>query len=256
MLSRLDRASDRGRDIGPVRGELFEETTGSEGEDTPIPVVSAFIQKRLRARPVRLLHEAIDAETQFRATIGNACAAPDISETSFGAIRLDPEGHQPAFPRQHRAALRRCDECVRVGDVMIAGTNQHHAVARQAMRRQRDRRSGVPRARLEDDGGLVLALLAFDEIEMGVPRNDHGHGEDRAALRARKRLLEQRRLPHQRQKRLGLCSPAARPQPRTAAAAQDYRRNTISHARLLIRLERPRQSRRHILADPAAGGKS
>ena len=147
---------------------------------------------------------------------------------------MDTERNQPAFPGERGALLRCRDEGGGVGDVVIAGTDQHHPVGREAVRSERNGGGGVARARFDQDRDLGEVRLALDMIEMRATGHDHRRAENGTIPRARERLLEQRFAPDKGQKRLGPSGPAARPEPRAAAATQDYRRDKVRHANLHI----------------------
>ena len=120
--------------------------------------------------------------------------------------------------------------------MVIAGADQHHCVPGQAQRGQRNRGSSIAGARLDDDlGSRLPAKLRLDLLHMRRAGDDDRRREAPIFSGARERRLEQGLIADQRQERLGLYRPAARPQPRAAAAAQDYRGDGSCHGKLLIR---------------------
>ena len=120
--------------------------------------------------------------------------------------------------------MRGGGERLAVADVVVARADQHHRVGRQQPRRQRDRGGGVPGGGLDHDPRVgIVADLRLDMLEVGLPGHDDRRPEPGVGRAAIERGAEQRVVADQRQEWLGLGRPAAWPQPRPAAAAQDNR---------------------------------
>ena len=145
--------------------------------------------------------------------------------TPYGAevIHIEP----PHNPDHHRFDHRRA-KGPGVADMVVAGAHQHHRVGRQAPGGERDSSGGVLRLGLDDDrGARRFAMLRFDMFEMLRAGDHDGRRETFASGTAPQCRFEQRALANQRQERLGPARPAARPQPRAAAAAQDDRHDGL-----------------------------
>ena len=89
-----------------------------------------------------------------------------------------------------------------------------------------DRRTGVAGERLEQDGLRLdadLAQLLVDQEAMILVADQQRCGEADVAQAARRRVLQQRPLGHERQELLGIRRARQRPQARAGAAGQDDR---------------------------------
>ena len=217
--AKRNRAAGGGGNRRTMGFELGEESPGAKGEDPAVPGIIACGEELLGARAVRLFDELRNLRPGPGA---DGFAAFEIAEAGLGRYRLDPEADQPVVRSQFGCGACGCHECRAIGNVVIARANQHHRILRQTQRGQRDRRRSVARRRLDDHVGTKGAgQLRFDMFEMLDPCDHHRRREMRRIRRAQDGRLKQRIVTNQRQERLGLGHPAARPEPGAAAAAKD-----------------------------------
>ena len=220
------RVPHRFGDGGAMRGQLLEEVLHAEGEYPSVPGIDAFGQERLRALQIGLLDEAGDAEAE----VADRLAALEIAEAGFGRLRLYAEGHQPALARQGRRRARRAGERRAIGDMVVAGADQHHRILGQAQRGKRDGGGGVLRRRLDDDRRCRVGTeLRLDVIEMGAASDDDGRAEARLRAAPRDRCLEQGAVTDERQEGLRPCRAATGPEARAAAAAKNDGNDLFAH---------------------------
>ncbi len=168
-----------------------------------------------------------DETGDFKTQVADRIALLKIPKAGFRAFRLNPERNQPALPRQGRRRLRRGLKRRDIGNVVVAGANQHHIVFAQPQRCQCNRRRRIARRGFHNDLRARIVQLRFDMFKVRGAGHHHSGGKPGGGIAARRALFEQGGIPHQRQERLGLYRTAARPQPGAAAAAQDHGMNQV-----------------------------
>ena len=130
-----------GGDSGAIARQLVKEGARAERENPPVPGVSARSQKLLGAGAVGLFHEPRDVKPGS----ADRRALLQIAEAGFGRGRFNPERHQPALPGQGGGGARGGLERCAIGNVVVAGADQHHGIGGQPQRRQGNRRSRIAR---------------------------------------------------------------------------------------------------------------
>ncbi len=180
--------------------------------------------KRCGGVAVGLLDEAVDAEHAF---VTERLTTLDIAVAGVGTDRLDAERDQPAFLRGGHAAHHGAMEIGGRGDDVVGRLDQHQriGVARQQPQRGGgDRRAGVARRGLEQDGLRLdadLLQLVVDQEAMLFVANEKRRGEADIDQSARRGVLQHRALRRQLQQLLGIRRARQRPQARSRATRQD-----------------------------------
>ena len=149
---------------------------------------------------------------------------------------LDAEGHDMPLGCGRRGVHARLAEFLGLADHVVGCQHQHEGFA-VALGRQhgadRDRRTRVAAQRLEHDVGLDTALaqlLGHHETEIGMGDNDRARKQVGGGY-ARKHLLKRGALSDQGNELLRHALARDRPQPRSRAAAHDYRNDLSRHQR-------------------------
>jgi hypothetical protein len=106
-----------------------------------------------------------------------------------------------------------------VADQMVARHHQHRRVGGREQGRERDRRSGIARRRLQHQGGGRDPDLA--ELPLHLVRMRGARDDDRRALHSERGHLQHRPLAGQRQQLLGALRHRQGPQPRPRPAGKD-----------------------------------
>ena len=126
-------------------------------------------------------------------------AALDIAVTRLRVRGRNAEGDHPVLLRQRRGGAGGGDEGIGIGDVMVAGTDQHHRICRQQRGGQRDGGGGVLRLRLHHDARIPrFAQLRFDMVQMRRAGDHDGRGKGLARAATGQCAFEQRLLADQR----------------------------------------------------------
>ena len=197
-------------------GQFGQERAHLEGEDTAVPGIAAVRQKRLGAFQIRLFHEARHLETK----VTNRLTAVEIAKAGLWRSRRDAEGDEPAILCQPGGGQGRALKGPGIGNVVIAGANQHDRLFRQAERSQRNRRRRIAGAGFHNRFAARAGRpLGFDVGEMRRSGNDDRIGKTSLRRTARQSRFEQRSIADQGQERLGHDCPTARPETRAAASA-------------------------------------
>ena len=226
-----------------------DEKLGGNEEDAAVPVMVARRDIGLGARAVGFFDERRDLEAAGRA--GNRAAAPDIAVARFRPLRINAEGDEPPLARRFRRTADRGAERGHVGDRVVRRHDEQQRILlalEQQQRGDRDRGRGIAAHRLEHDGARRdrgQAELLGDHEAVLVVRDDEGGCEDAFVGDAKRRLLEQAALRHERQELLRVKRPRHRPKPGPRAAGQDHgvdpRRHAIhGHVPLDAKLRAPR----------------
>ena len=126
------------------------------------------------------------------------------------------------------------DKGLGIAHDVIGGERQNDRVAVARLREHRagrDRRTGIPPHRLQQDIGLKpdLGQLLQHHEAIGRVGDDDRTLEQRRIRHPQQRVLERRARPEQRQKLFRTDLARGRPQPRSGAAAHDQWNNSSVH---------------------------